>query len=108
MQVIYPTINRRFGRILWNIYPFIYPPGNWFTIRSAIKFISKIRAARRWRRCGFGTLTTTMKHPGFAKVQSKIENEGYSKKIAGKILAARARQASNSAKQKNPNLKRVK
>jgi len=38
------------------------------------------------------------KHPGFKKVQSKIESEGYSKKIAGAILAARTRNASASAK----------
>lgn len=49
-----------------------------------------------------------MNHPGFKKVQSKIEGEGYSKQIAGKILAARTRDASPSAKKKNPNLKRVK
>ena len=49
-----------------------------------------------------------MKHPGFKKVQSKIENEGYSKKAAGAILASRTREASKSAKKKNPRLKRVK
>lgn len=49
-----------------------------------------------------------MNHPGFKKVQSKIEGEGYSKQIAGKILAARTREASPGAKKKNPNLKRVK
>lgn len=47
-------------------------------------------------------------HPGFAKVQSKIQNEGFSKKVAGAILAARTRNASASAKKKNPKLKRVK
>lgn len=49
-----------------------------------------------------------MKHPGFANIQKKIEGEGYSKKTAGAILAARTRAASASAKKKNPHLKRVK
>ena len=48
------------------------------------------------------------KHPGFAKVQKKIEGEGYSKKAAGAILAAKTRGASASAKKANPRLKRVK
>ena len=48
------------------------------------------------------------KHPGFAKVQSKIEGEGYSKKVAGAILASRTRHASAAAKKSNPRLKRVK
>lgn len=48
------------------------------------------------------------KHPGFKKVQSKIESEGYSKEVAGKILASRTRHASAGAKKHNPNLKRVK
>ena len=47
-------------------------------------------------------------HPGFKAVQSKIEGEGYSKKIAGAILAARTRHASAAAKRSNPHLKRVK
>ncbi len=47
-------------------------------------------------------------HPGFKAVQSKIQGEGYSRKIAGAILASRTRNASKSAKKKNPNLKRVK
>lgn len=47
-------------------------------------------------------------HPGFKAVQSKIEGEGYSRKIAGAILAARSREASSSAKKKNPNLRKVK
>lgn len=49
-----------------------------------------------------------MKHPGFKKVQSKIESEGYSKKSAGAILANATRKASASAKKKNPALKKVK
>jgi len=49
-----------------------------------------------------------MKHPGFKKVQGKIESEGYSKQAAGAILASRTRHASASAKKSNPNLKRVK
>lgn len=47
-------------------------------------------------------------HPGFKAVQSKIEGEGYSKKIAGAILAARTRNASKAAKKHNPRLNRVK
>lgn len=47
-------------------------------------------------------------HPGFAAVQGKIEREGYSHKIAGAILAARSRNASKSAKRKNPRLNKVK
>jgi hypothetical protein len=47
-------------------------------------------------------------HPGFKSVQSSIQKEGYSKKIAGAILAARTRNASASAKKKNPHLRRVK
>jgi hypothetical protein len=47
-------------------------------------------------------------HPGFEAIQSKIQGEGYSQKIAGAILAARTRNASASAKKNNPNLKRVK
>lgn len=48
------------------------------------------------------------KHPGFARVQKKIEKEGYSKESAGAILASASRKASKKAKKKNPNLKRVK
>lgn len=47
-------------------------------------------------------------HPGFKKVQSKIEGEGYSKEVAGKILASRTRHASKAAKKVNPHLNRVK
>ncbi|HEX9059143.1 MAG TPA: hypothetical protein VF941_03095 [Clostridia bacterium] len=48
------------------------------------------------------------KHPGFAKVQGKIEREGYSKRAAGAILANATRNASYSAKKHNSHLKRVK
>lgn len=48
------------------------------------------------------------KNPGFKSIQKKIENEGYSKKSAGAILANASRKASKKAKKKNPNLKRVK
>ena len=48
------------------------------------------------------------KHPGFAKVQSKIEGEGYSKKSAGAILASSTRKASSKAKKANPKLRKVK
>jgi len=47
-------------------------------------------------------------HPGFASVQKSIEKEGYSKKSAGAILASSTRNASKSAKRKNPRLKKVK
>ena len=49
------------------------------------------------------------KHPGFAKVASKIAaKEGVSKDRAGAILASATRKASPSAKKANPNLKKVK
>lgn len=47
------------------------------------------------------------KHPGFKSVQKKIEGEGYSKKAAGAILAAKTRNASAAAKRKNPRLNKV-
>lgn len=48
------------------------------------------------------------KHPGFAKVASKIaKKEGISKKAASAILASASRKASASAKRKNPRLKKV-
>lgn len=47
-------------------------------------------------------------HPGFAKVQKKIEGEGYSKKASGAILASASRKASPTAKKKNPMLNKVK
>lgn len=49
-----------------------------------------------------------MEHPGFKAVQSKIEGEGYSAKVAGKILASKTRHASKAAKKRNPHLNRVK
>jgi hypothetical protein len=49
-----------------------------------------------------------MKHPGFKAVAKKIEGEGYSKKAAGAILAARSRGSSPAAKKRNPRLKKVK
>jgi hypothetical protein len=52
-------------------------------------------------------MAKSVKHPGFAKVQSKIEREGYGKKAAGAILAAASRRASPAAKKANPRLKRV-
>lgn len=48
------------------------------------------------------------KHPGFAKVQNKIQAEGYSKRAAGAILASKTRNASAKAKKANPRLKKVK
>ncbi len=47
-------------------------------------------------------------HPGFAKIEKKIEKEGYSKESAGAILASASRKASPAAKKANPNLKHVK
>ena len=47
-------------------------------------------------------------HLGFKAVQSKIEKEGFSHKVAGAILASRTRHASASAKKANPHLRRVK
>lgn len=47
------------------------------------------------------------KHPGFKKVQAKIEKEGYSKNEAGAILAASTRRSSGASKRANPNLKKV-
>ncbi len=49
-----------------------------------------------------------MQHSGFAAVQKHIEGEGFSKKVAGAILASRTRHASKEAKKKNPHLNRVK
>ena len=48
------------------------------------------------------------RHPGFKAVQGKVESEGYSKKVAGAIVASAARRASPSAKKANPKLKKVK
>lgn len=50
----------------------------------------------------------TKKHPGFKKVAQGIQDEGYSKKAAGAILASATRKASASAKKKNPRLAKVK
>lgn len=46
-------------------------------------------------------------HPGFKAVQGKIQGEGYSKESAGAILASASRNASKSAKKKNPRLNKV-
>ena len=46
-------------------------------------------------------------HPGFKAVQKKIMGEGYSKAAAGAILAKKTRNASPTAKRKNPKLKKV-
>lgn len=49
------------------------------------------------------------KHPGFKTIQSKIaKKENVSNKVAGAILANATRNASKSAKNKNPKLKKVK
>jgi hypothetical protein len=47
-------------------------------------------------------------HVGFKGAQSEVEREGYSKKIAGAIIASRSRGASEGEKKKNPRLNRVK
>lgn len=48
-------------------------------------------------------------HPGFKSVQASIaRKEGLSSARAGAILAASSRNASASAKKKNPNLNKVK
>ncbi len=50
-----------------------------------------------------------VKHPGFEKVEEKIERrQGVSKKRAGAILSSRTRAASPAAKRRNPRLKKVK
>jgi hypothetical protein len=46
-------------------------------------------------------------HVGFKGAQNEVEREGYSKKIAGAIIASRSRHASKGEKEKNPRLKRV-
>lgn len=49
------------------------------------------------------------KHPGFKKVQQHISQQmGVDMEAAGRILGKRTREASPTAKQKNPRLKRVK
>lgn len=54
-------------------------------------------------------MTKKKAHPGFDSVQGKIaKQEGIGKKAAGAILANATRNASKSAKKKNPNLKKVK
>jgi len=53
-------------------------------------------------------MAKSSKHPGFQKVQAKIQKEGYSKKAAGAILASASRNASKKAKKANPRLNRVK
>jgi hypothetical protein len=52
-------------------------------------------------------MAKSIKHPGFSKIQSKVEREGYSKKTAGAIVASASRHASPAAKKSNPRLKRV-
>lgn len=58
---------------------------------------------------GFGKDLRPKKHPGFAAVQQSIAaKEGVSADRAGAILAASSRNASASAKNKNPRLRKVK
>ncbi len=55
------------------------------------------------------TTKKRVKHPGFEKVEEKIERrQGVSKKRAGAILSSRTRAASPAAKRRNPRLKKVK
>lgn len=48
------------------------------------------------------------KHIGFKGAENKVEKEGYSKKVAGAIIANAARKASPAAKKANPRLAKVK
>jgi hypothetical protein len=51
----------------------------------------------------------SVKHPGFAAIQTRIaKREGISADRAGAILASASRGASKAAKKANPRLKRVK
>ena len=50
----------------------------------------------------------TKRGMGFAAAAAGIMKQGYSKKVAGAILAKSTRNASAGAKRRNPNLKRVK
>jgi hypothetical protein len=53
-------------------------------------------------------MVKSKKHPGFNAVSNKIQkSEGVSAQAADAILAASSRNASSSAKKKNPNLKKV-
>ncbi len=54
--------------------------------------------------------TTIMatKHIGFKAAAKKVMKEGYSKKVAGAVIASAARKASSKAKAANPRLNRVK
>ncbi len=51
---------------------------------------------------------TKKEHPGFKAVEKKVEKEGYSKKVAGAIVASAARKASAKAHKANPRLNKVK
>ncbi len=50
----------------------------------------------------------SVKHVGFKGAVKNVEKEGYSKKVASKIIAAGARNASPAAKAKNKKLSKVK
>lgn len=49
-----------------------------------------------------------VKHVGFKGAQESVEKEGYSKNVAGAIIASASRKASAASKSNNPRLKRVK
>lgn len=54
-------------------------------------------------------MATAKKGMGFKAAENSVaKKEGVSKKSAGAILASSTRNASASAKKKNPNLKKVK
>lgn len=53
-------------------------------------------------------MTSHKKHIGFKGAVKSVEKEGYSPKVAAKIIASGARKASPKAKAANPRLKRVK
>jgi hypothetical protein len=48
-----------------------------------------------------------VKHVGFEGAEKQVQKEGYSKKTAAKIIAAKSREASPAAKKRNPRLKKV-
>lgn len=49
-----------------------------------------------------------MKHIGFKGAEKAVQKEGYSKAIAGAVIAKASRNASKKAKKANPKLKKVK
>jgi len=66
--------------------------------------MSNFREAAKRAKKSFGK---SKKGMGFKAAQENIMKSGKSKEAAGAILASAARNASPSAKKKNPNLKKV-